>query len=207
MSMAPTTNGQAYHFNSSTLSQITNLAIYVKTPVELFHMTEDELTKTDFLIVMIKDHKDSEQLIKEYNPLPTSVAIVISDIDMAHVTRLFEMEFDGYFYHSMLEKDIISGIEFIKSGYTYVYPELAKLLHEEYVRIANTLQARPEGLLTDREWDILIEIAKGNNNDRIALNLEISDKTVKNHVTTILRKLDVNDRTNAMLLAFRKGWI
>lgn len=207
MSMAPTTNGQAYHFNSSKLTQITNLAIYVKTPVELFHMTEEELKKTDFLIVLIKDHKDSEQLIKEYNPLPTSVAIVISDIDMAHVTRLFEMEFDGYFYHSMLEKDIISGIEFIKNGYTYVYPELAKLLHEEYVRIANTLQARPEGLLTDREWDILIEIAKGNNNDQIALNLEISDKTVKNHVTTILRKLDVNDRTNAMLLAFRKGWI
>lgn len=55
--------------------------------------------------------------------------------------------------------------------------------------------------------DVLLEISRGNNNEIIANNLEISDKTVKNHVTTVLRKLNVNDRTNAMLLAYRKGWI
>lgn len=99
------------------------------------------------------------------------------------------------------------GIRFINEGCIYVYPELAKALHDEFLTLSSTLQSRPDGLLTKREWDVLLEISRGNNNEIIANNLEISDKTVKNHVTTVLRKLNVNDRTNAMLLAYRKGWI
>lgn len=61
--------------------------------------------------------------------------------------------------------------------------------------------------LSAREIEILDYIAKGNSNKEIARQLKISDQTVKNHITSILRKLAVNDRTQAVVFALRRGWI
>jgi DNA-binding NarL/FixJ family response regulator len=61
--------------------------------------------------------------------------------------------------------------------------------------------------LSAREIEILDLVARGNSNKLIARQLGISDQTVKNHITTILRKLEVNDRTEAVVHALRNGWI
>lgn len=61
--------------------------------------------------------------------------------------------------------------------------------------------------LSAREVEILDYIARGNSNKEIARALKISDQTVKNHITSILRKLQVNDRTQAVVYALRHGWI
>lgn len=61
--------------------------------------------------------------------------------------------------------------------------------------------------LTPREIEILDYVAQGNSNKEIAYQLHISDQTVKNHITSILRKLAVNDRTQAVIFALRHGWI
>ena len=61
--------------------------------------------------------------------------------------------------------------------------------------------------LTHREMQILNYIADGNTNKKIALVLKISEQTIKNHVSAILRKLNANDRAHAVVLAIRSGWI
>jgi two-component system response regulator DegU len=61
--------------------------------------------------------------------------------------------------------------------------------------------------LTYREIQILNHIAEGNSNKQIAHILEISEQTIKNHVSSILRKLNANDRAHAVALAIRNGWI
>ena len=61
--------------------------------------------------------------------------------------------------------------------------------------------------LTQRETQILSYIAEGNSNKQIARFLEISEQTIKNHVSSILRKLNANDRAHAVALAMRNGWI
>ncbi len=61
--------------------------------------------------------------------------------------------------------------------------------------------------LSPREIEVLEQIAHGNSNKEIARALRISDQTVKNHITSILRKLAVNDRTQAVVYAIRHGWI
>jgi len=61
--------------------------------------------------------------------------------------------------------------------------------------------------LTRRETQILSYIAEGNSNKEIALILQISEQTIKNHVSAILRKLNANDRAHAVVLALRHGWI
>ncbi len=61
--------------------------------------------------------------------------------------------------------------------------------------------------LSPRELEILTYIAQGFQNKQIAHTLAISEQTIKNHITSILRKLDANDRTHAVVLAIRQGWI
>jgi len=61
--------------------------------------------------------------------------------------------------------------------------------------------------LTYRESQILSYVAQGNSNKKIARILEISEQTIKNHVSSILRKLNANDRAHAVALAMRNGWI
>jgi len=61
--------------------------------------------------------------------------------------------------------------------------------------------------LSPRETEIMKYIAEGNSNKRIAYALGIGEQTIKNHITSIMRKLNANDRTHAVVLAMRKGWL
>jgi len=61
--------------------------------------------------------------------------------------------------------------------------------------------------LSHREMEILKYVAEGNANKRIASALNISEQTIKNHITSIMRKLNANDRTHAVVLAIRSGWL
>lgn len=65
----------------------------------------------------------------------------------------------------------------------------------------------PYSPLSKREMEVLIFITKGKSNKEIAYSLGISHQTVKNHVTSILRKLGVDDRTQAAIYAYRRGWV
>ena len=66
---------------------------------------------------------------------------------------------------------------------------------------------QPEAPLSERELDVLRQIAAGKSNKQVALALYISEQTVKNHLKHVFDKLNVGDRTSAALLAIRNGWI
>ncbi len=85
-------------------------------------------------------------------------------------------------------------------------PRVAKHILNQFRGFTRTLEgvAAP---LTRRETQILTYIAEGNSNKEIAHILEISEQTIKNHVSAILRKLNANDRAHAVALALRSGWI
>ena len=85
-------------------------------------------------------------------------------------------------------------------------PKVAKQVLNQFRGMARTLEgiAAP---LTNRETQILTYVAEGNSNKEIARILAISEQTIKNHVSAILRKLNVNDRAHAVALALRSGWI
>ena len=61
--------------------------------------------------------------------------------------------------------------------------------------------------LTHRELEVLSYVARGNGNKRIASILNVSEQTIKNHITSVLRKLGANDRTHAVVMAMCYGWI
>ena len=73
------------------------------------------------------------------------------------------------------------------------------------IRRPGRLRRQPAALLTERELEVLRLIAQGLNNQQIAQQLTISEKTVKTHVSNILGKLHVDDRTQAAIYALKKG--
>lgn len=88
-------------------------------------------------------------------------------------------------------------------------PEVASWLLSQFDKVAyvDGLPNEMFAPLSPREMEILQHIAKGQSNKEVAYELGISRQTVKNHMTSILRKLAVNDRTQAALYAVRRGWI
>ncbi|HEU65305.1 MAG TPA: response regulator transcription factor [Chloroflexi bacterium] len=85
-------------------------------------------------------------------------------------------------------------------------PRVAKRVLNQFHGFTKTMEG-VTAPLTKRETQILTYIAEGNSNKEIAHILEISEQTIKNHVSAILRKLNANDRAHAVALALHSGWI
>ena len=87
-------------------------------------------------------------------------------------------------------------------------PQIASLVLTEFRNL--TAEEDVENIyspLSPREIEVLELVAAGRTNKEIAVKLAISNQTVKNHISSILRKLAVNDRTQAVVYAMRRGWI
>lgn len=100
--------------------------------------------------------------------------------------------------------------EYPINDYVSSRPEVARRVLRQFQEIAAMGIMTVEDIttpLSSKEVQILTHIAEGNTNKRIASLLGISEQTIKNHVSAILRKLNANDRAHAVFLALRSGWI
>jgi DNA-binding NarL/FixJ family response regulator len=87
------------------------------------------------------------------------------------------------------------------------HPAIASKVLSQFNTLAEGTKEPIFAPLSPREIEILEQISRGNSNKQIARILAISDQTVKNHITSILKKLAVNDRTEAVVYSLRQGWI
>lgn len=109
--------------------------------------------------------------------------------------------------HQLIQRS--AGGEFVINEQLLTKPYVAARVLDQF-RDSNKAEERPADEimpLTDRELDILRNVSAGLTNAEIGYALGISSQTVKNHVTSILRKLAVNDRTQAVVTALRHGWL
>jgi len=111
-------------------------------------------------------------------------------------------------------EELVSTIRRAKNGEypineSLARPTVAKQVLKQFQDIASISKAMEAvaAPLTKREAQILNYIAQGNSNKQIAYILDISEQTIKNHVSSILRKLNANDRAHAVALAMRNGWL
>src|SRR2546421_821279 len=140
-----------------------------------------------------------------------SVGVVILTIyhDDANVFQAIKAGATGYVLKDSPPEETIAAIRAIHRGDSLLHPSIAARVLTEFNRISSQRAADLAlfSELTDREIEVLKEVATGKRNREIAGTLFISEKTVKNHVSNILFKLQANDRTEAAMLAARQGLV
>jgi two-component system, NarL family, response regulator LiaR len=110
----------------------------------------------------------------------------------------------GYLLKDVQPHELVRAIRAADAGETILHPAVAARLVEE---VARRPDRAPRTALTDRELEVLALIARGRANKLIALELGVAERTVKAHVSNILGKLGLSDRTQAALYAVREGLV
>ena len=137
--------------------------------------------------------------------------------DESYVSHALQTGAQGYLLKEMDTESLMEAIKVVYDGGSYLHPKVTHNLVQEYRKLVKTNEAntnvneieyrKPLHLLTKRECQVLQLLSEGQSNRKIAETLVISEKTVKNHVSNILQKMDVNDRTQAVVTAIRNGWV
>ena len=152
--------------------------------------------------------------IKHIQP-HTGIIIITDQEDEEDLFRAIKLGAAAYFLKDVDPSVLVDAVRRVSQGEYLINDNvLARpLLASRVLKSFRELAVGEPGTeplfvpLSAREVEVLDYIAKGNSNKEIARVLKISDQTVKNHITSILRKLAVNDRTQAVVYALRKGWI
>jgi len=165
--------------------------------------------QTDVLLLDINmPNMNGLQVLQYIRETKIKVKVLILTIhnEVEYLVRAVEIGVDGYVLKdsdsSVLKKAIFS----IHRGETFIQPELAPMLKvklEEKNHAANN----SDDSLTKREIEVLKLLAEGLFNKEIAYMLAISEKTVKNHVSNIFKKINVSDRTQAAVYAIRNNLV
>ncbi|MCA1223084.1 response regulator [Streptomyces sp. 8L] len=133
---------------------------------------------------------------------PAKVLIVTSFTEQRTVVPALRAGASGYVYKDIDPEALADAIRSVHAGHVLLQPEVAEALLAQDDQVSG--QGRGTSL-TDREREVLALIADGRSNREIARALVLSEKTVKTHVSNILMKLDLADRTQAALWAVRHG--
>ncbi|HEY8450323.1 MAG TPA: response regulator transcription factor [Bacillota bacterium] len=154
---------------------------------------------------------EAARRIKQQLPRTGIVMLTIHDTD-EYLLEAVSAGINGYVLKDVEPRVLVEAVRACSRGNGYLHPSItAKLLGRLGQRrgrpeLPKRRRIGDEGL-TPREFQVLELIAQGASNREIAATLYISESTVKNHVTSIFRKLEVTDRTQAVLYALRKGWV
>ncbi|MCO5187691.1 MAG: response regulator transcription factor [Anaerolineae bacterium] len=143
--------------------------------------------------------------------VPDSQVIVLTTFDDdEYVFEGLRAGAVGYLLKDVLSTKLVEAIRSAARGETFLQPSVAAKVVAEFTRLSQSAETRPQPLvepLSNREMEILEILATGASNKEIAAQLFIAEGTVKNHVTNILGKLGVRDRTQAALKAKELGLI
>lgn len=154
------------------------------------------------LVMPVMDGIEATKRIIQKQP-KQKIMILTSFSDQNHVIPAIEAGASGYQLKDIEPDELVKAIRQLMQGENQLHPKATTHLLSRYT--LKNEEKKPLDELTKREIDVLKEIASGKSNKEIASSLFITEKTVKTHVSSILAKLEVADRTQAALYAVRNG--
>lgn len=158
----------------------------------------------DILLLDINMPKKNGIEVLEYikqNKIPVKVLILTVHNEVEYLLKAVDIGIDGYLLKDSSYDELKEAIDVVISGNTYIQPSLLPALNESMEDYA--LDKERIECLTKRELDVLRLISEGCSNKKISDELTISERTVKNHISHIFKKIDVEDRTQAAVFAIR----
>ncbi|WP_334072166.1 MULTISPECIES: response regulator transcription factor [Paenibacillus] len=191
--------------------------------LECCHQLEPEIVLMDINMPLLNG-VDATAELRDSLPEVKVIILSIHD-DESYVFETLRKGATGYLLKDMEAESLINAIRTVAEGNAFIHPKVTgKLIQQlrrmEYLSetgaIAEDHAIREAGVkfvagednpLTRREAEVLRLMAEGRSNKMIGEHLFISEKTVKNHVSSILQKMDVDDRTQAVINAIKFGWV
>ena len=142
--------------------------------------------------------------IKRRN-IDIKVLILTVHNEIEYLLKAVNIGVDGYILKESKSDELKKAIDVIVNGESYIQPDLMPELNRRL--ISRDSDKDKIELLTRREIEVLIKVANGLINKEIANLLNISERTVKNHISNIFKKIDVSDRTQAAVFAIKNDMI
>jgi DNA-binding NarL/FixJ family response regulator len=185
---------------AAVLANETDMAVVAEAgngreAVEQFRAHRPDVTLMD---LQMPDMNGTDAITAIRKDYPEARIIVLTTYGGdAQAVRALKAGASGYLLKSMVRKELVETIRSVHAGKKRVPPEIAVEMAEHHA----------DDALTEREIEVLREVAAGNANKVVALHLGVSEETVKAHMRSILSKLGANDRTHAVTIALRRGII
>ncbi|BAB07347.1 response regulator transcription factor [Halalkalibacterium halodurans] len=186
--------------------------------VELVETYNPDVILMDINMPKVNGVEATRDLIQRYPDVKVLV-LSIHD-DESYVTHVLKTGASGYLLKEMDADALIEAVKVVAQGGAYIHPKVTHNLIKEYRRLVNEDEQesseigfkeveyrKPLHILTRRECEVLQLMTDGYSNRMIGEALYISEKTVKNHVSNILQKMNVNDRTQAVVESIKNGWV
>jgi len=151
--------------------------------------------------------KDGIAVLNEIKSMNLNVKVLILTVhnEIEYLLKAMDMGVDGYILKDSESAELKRAIQLVLNGETYIPPKLIPAFNNRL--LARDADKDKIELLTDRELEVLIQVANGMFNKEIADYLNISERTVKNHIANIFKKIGVSDRTQAAVFAIKNDII
>ncbi|AXC10026.1 Response regulators consisting of a CheY-like receiver domain and a HTH DNA-binding domain [Acidisarcina polymorpha] len=189
------TAGITSEINSQSDMTVVAQASDGKAAIELFRTHRPDVTLMDLRMPHVGGLEAITAIRSEFSR--ARIVVLTTWAGDIKVLSAFKAGAVGYLLKDTLRTELIDTIRGVHMGERRIPPEIALQL----------AQHAADDALTPRELDVLRGLAQGSPNKLIACDLSIAEHTVKNHIKNILSKLDANDRTGAVIIAARRGYI
>ncbi len=194
---------------SSVLGREADMTVVGEASNGLEAIEETSRLKPDVILMDLRmpelDGVEAMKRIAENDPAANVLVLTTFDTD-EYIFQAIEAGAKGFLLKDASHDELYKAVRAVSKGESLIEPGVAARVLSRFVELAQN-QASPVDILSEREMDVLHQMASGNANKEIAVQLGLSESTIKTHVARIFQKLDVNDRTSAVTQAIRRGII
>lgn len=170
----------------------------------------DKLNECDPEVLLLDinmPEKNGIEVLKQMKADQSKVKVLILTVhnEMDYLMKAVDIGVDGYILKDSESSELKKAIRAVRDGENYIQPSLIPAMNSQLLN--RDTDKDKLSSLTNRELEVLVQVANGMFNKEIATNLNISERTVKNHISNIFKKIDVSDRTQAAVFAIKNNII
>jgi DNA-binding NarL/FixJ family response regulator len=175
--------------------------------IELAGQTDPDVVLMDVRMPNLDGVEATRRIVGSGSPARV-IVLTTYDVD-EHVYDAVRAGASGFLLKDVQPTQLVEAIRVVAAGDALLAPSVTRRLLDKFARSLSDRAAPPESLsnLTDRETEVLRLLATGLSNAELAGRLFVSEATVKTHVSSVLRKLGVRDRVQAVVLAYDAGLV